>query len=340
MQLARLLFVSGKGGVGKTTVAAALGQFAAESGCRTLIIETAADGRLAHLFGHRVLDGTPRHLRAGLDAVRVDARQLLEDYFSRLLRFQVLSRRLLSSQTFSAVTAAAPGITEFLLLEKVMGWIEPGFGARRRVYDLIIVDGPSTGHALKLLRTPRALAMMVPGGPLGKAARRLLALLGDHSRTQVLLVSLPEEMSVRETIDTQHALEDDLVLHVTRPVVNRVFPRHFSAKEAHMIEQDGDVIGTAEAPLLAAARFSIACRREAERHVSHLRRALGVSPILLRHLFASDVHAADLEVFGRMLGKAVLEPTAGSGKRGAESEKQCMKNESQATGTNHEPESR
>jgi hypothetical protein len=301
----RLLFVTGKGGVGKTTVAAALGQHAAEHGQRTLIVETASDGRLAHVFGHRTLGATPRRLRAGLDAVRVDARELVEEYFSRLLRFQLLTKRLLASNAFNALTAAAPGITEFLLLEKLLGWIEPGFG-RRRGYELIIVDGPGTGHALKLLRTPRALATMVPGGPLGKTARRLLALLGDHSRTRVLLVSLPEEMSVRETIETQQALEGDLALHVTRPVINRVFPRRFSSAEAQRIERDGDLKGSALPPLLAAARFAIACRREAERHVGHLRRAWGVSPIVLRQLFTPDVHGADLEAFGRTLATAVL----------------------------------
>src|SRR5437879_9164440 len=136
MQAARLVFVTGKGGVGKTAVAAALGQRAAETGQRTLIIETASDGRLAQLFGHRISDAAPRRLVAGLDAVRIDARQLVEEYFSRLLRFQWLSERLLSSNTFNALTAAAPGITEFLLLERILGWIEPGFGARRRRYGV------------------------------------------------------------------------------------------------------------------------------------------------------------------------------------------------------------
>jgi hypothetical protein len=312
MRAARLLFVTGKGGVGKTTVAAALGQYAATSRQRALIVETATDGRLAHLFGHRSLSTEPQRLHASLDAVRVDARQLVEAYFSRLLRFQMLSQRLLSSETFNALTAAVPGITEFLLLEKLLDWIEPGFSVRRRGYEVIIVDGPATGHALKLLRTPRALATMVPGGPLGKTARRLLTLLGDHARTQVLLVSLPDEMAVRETIETQQAIEGDLAIHVARPVINRVFPRHFSGAEARRIEQPSKASGPAARALLDAARFSIACRREAERHVAHLRRALGVRPILLHQFFTGEVHAKDLEAFGRTLGKAVLAPADGN----------------------------
>ena len=307
MPAARLLFVTGKGGVGKTTVAAALGQHAATLNHRTLIVETANDGRLAHLFGHRKLDADPRRLQARLDAVRVDPRDLVEEYFSRLVRFSFLSQRLFASTTFNALTAAAPGITEFLLLEKLLGWIEPGFTARRRAYEVIVVDGPATGHALKLLRTPRTLATMVPGGPLGKTARKLLALLGDHSRTQVVLVSLPEEMAVRETIETHQALQDDLALRVARPVVNRVFPRHFSASEAKELEEQLRTADGAAAPLLSAAVFSIGCRREAERHVAHLRRALGVTPVLLRQLFTADTRAEQLQHFGHTLARTVLD---------------------------------
>jgi len=305
MSASRLLFVTGKGGVGKTTVAAALGLHAAAHGRRALIIGTANDGSLAQIFGHRKLGATPERLQPNLDAVRVDARQLVEEYFARVLRFQWLSDILLSSSTFNALTAAAPGITEFLLLEKILGWVDPGLGGRRRGYDVVIVDGPATGHALKLLSTPRRLATMVPGGPLGKTARRLLALLADHQRTQVILVSLPEEMAVRETIETQQALANDLVVRVARPVINRVFPRHFTATEAEQIIQDGH--DTPAEPILAAARFAIAGRREAERHTAQLRRALGLSPLLLRQLFTVSVRASDLLPFGRTLGRAVLD---------------------------------
>ncbi len=306
MQSPRVLFVTGKGGVGKTTVAAALGQRAAQLGQRTLIVETAGDGRLTQLFDRRPLGGAPQRLGMNLDAVRVDARELVEQYFARLLRFPILSRRLLSSNTFNALTAAAPGITEFLLLDKLLGWVEPPVGKRSRGYQLIIIDGPATGHALKLLRTPRMLATMVPGGPIGRTARTLLALLSDHQRTQALLVSVPEEMAVRETIETQQALEEDLALHVFRPVINRVFPRRFTAAEAKQIEPQGTAVHGPLAPVLAAARYAIACRREAERHVAHLRRALGVNPVLLRQLFTAEVHAADLQRFGRTLARAVL----------------------------------
>ncbi len=306
MHSARVVFVTGKGGVGKTTAAAALGQHAAAQGLRTLIIETANDGSLAQLFSFSKLSAAPQRLQPNLEAVCVEPRQLVEHYFTRILRFQWIADRLLSSNTFSALAAAAPGITEFLLLEKILGWIEPGyFGSRRRPFDLVVVDGPATGHALTLLRTPSNIVRMVPGGPIGGTASKLVELLGDRWRTQVMVVSLPEEMVVRETIEAYRALDLDLALHVTRPVINRVFPRHFTGAESRLV---GDHNGGPAAlqALLSAARFAIAARREAERYVSQLRRALGVSPILLRQLFAEDVHAADLKPFGRTLWKAVM----------------------------------
>ena len=176
-------------------------------------------------------------------------------------------------------------------------------GSRRRGYEVILVDGPATGHALRLLAAPRNLATMVPGGPIGTTARKLLALLADHNRAQVVVVTLPDEMSVRETVETCATLEGDLALRVARPVVNRVFPRRFTKNDIERVLQDGQASAPA---VLAAARFAISCRREAERHVAVLRRSLGASPVLLRQLFTLNLHAADLEPFGQILGRVVL----------------------------------
>lgn len=303
MSDSRLIFVTGKGGVGKTTVAAALGQHAADLGRRTLIVETAADGRLENLFPNRRRAGTRHHLGAKLDSIRLDPRELVEEYFSGMLRFSFLSKRLFASNTFNTLTAAAPGITEFLLLDKILGWVETRGMARRSRYDLVLVDGPASGHALKLLRTPRNLAAMVRSGPLGGTATRLLSLFADPARTSVLVVSLPEEMSVRETVETYATLEGDLGLHVPRPVVNRVFPKRFTRSELERIDADPAI---RDSPLGVAARFAAQCRREADRHVGYLRRRLGVSPVLLRQLFRPEIEAEDLRPFGRSLGRLVL----------------------------------
>ena len=297
----RLIFVTGKGGVGKTTVAAALGQDSALRKRRTLIVETAADGRLEHLFPNRRRAGARHHLGPRLDSVRLDPRELVEEYFSGLLRFSFLSKRLFASSTFNALTAAAPGITEFLLLEKILGWCDARRGRER--YDVVIVDGPATGHAIKLLRTPRNLASMVRSGPLGTTATRVLDLFADPTRTSVVIVSLPEEMSVRETVETYETVGGELGMHVARPVVNRIFPKRFTREDLARIEAAPELD---QSPVGVAARFAAQCRREAERHVGYLRRHIGVSPILLRHLFQPELLADDLRAVGRSLGRVMF----------------------------------
>lgn len=300
MRSTRLVVVTGKGGVGKTTVTAALAAHAAASGTRTLVVETANDGSLAHLFGRRRLDTVPDTVADRVDAVGVDQRRLVEEYFAGVLRFRFLAKRLFASSTFTALTTAAPAITEYLLLERVLAWMEPE-GRRAHRYDLVLIDGPATGHALTLLRAPDSLASMVGGGPIGQTARRLRGLLGDRARTQIVLVSIPEEMAVRETIETHGTLTGDLGLRVGRPVVNRVFPRRFSAADAAHIARAGAV-----SPVVAAARFAIERRREADRHIGTLRRALGAMPVIVREVFSLDVQAVDLAPMGRTLGRVVL----------------------------------
>src|SRR5262245_56243296 len=209
MPAPELTFVTGKGGTGKTTVTAALGIGLARQGKRVLIVELAADRGLAGLFGREHLPTTPVELAPRLDALRVEARALLEAYFTRILRVSFLTRRLFSSITFNAVTTAAPGVTEFLILDHLLQSLDAG-RLRRGRYDAVLVDAPATGHALRLLRTPRQLLRMVSGGPLGTTSRRMADLLADRERTRVVLVAIPDEMAVNEAIEAAAAFRDEL----------------------------------------------------------------------------------------------------------------------------------
>jgi len=302
----RLLFVTGKGGVGKTTVAAALALRLAQRGRRVLVVEMAADASLAGLFGRAALPTAPASLSSGLDGVRVETRSLVESYFRRLLRVPFLSRRLFASGTFHAVTAAAPGVTEFVVLEHLAQWTAPGWFGRRALYDCVIVDGPSSGHALQLLRTPRQLAALVPRGPLSSTVGRLAALLGDRDHTAVMLVAIPDEMAVSETLETRAAL-DALNLRLTRPVLNRVWPRRFDAADAQAI---GTLRARADHPMLAAAGLEIGFRREAERHLGRLRRAFGSTPVPLREICHAGIDTSALTDLGRTLLRGLPEYAA------------------------------
>jgi anion-transporting ArsA/GET3 family ATPase len=292
----QVIFVTGKGGVGKTTVSAALAVHLAEEGQRVLIVESDQGGQLAELLEADDLDAEPKLVAPRVSAVRLLPRVLLEDYFRGLLRIPFLANRLLNSRSFNALTAAAPGVAEFLLLEKILGWADPGWRRRSR-FDTILVDGPATGHALKLLAAPRTIASLVPGGPIGAVARGALSLLADHVRTHVCVVTLPEELSVTETIATYGALRDDLAVDVLRPVINRIYPRRFAVHEVEALAQSE----SRHHPMVLAAQYQLARRRDSERHIQRLRRHLPQSPVSLPMVFDERLNPAHLHRLGNTL---------------------------------------
>lgn len=300
----RLVFVTGKGGVGKTTVAGALAQRLAQRGRRVLAVDMAGDQRLAAQLGASALTTEPARIAGSLDGVRVDSRALVESYFRRLLRVPFLSRRLFASGTFQAVTAAAPGVSEFVVLEHLAHWTALGRFGRRAAYDTVIVDGPASGHALRLVRTPRQLAALVPRGPLSGTVGELDRLLADGDHTAILLVALPEELAVNETLETRAALAE-LGIRLLRPVLNRVWPRRFTAADAAAIAA---LRQRRDEPLLAAAGLQLAARHEAEQHLGRLRRAFGMAPVPLREACRGGV---DRRVLGEM-GRALQRGLAGN----------------------------
>ena len=296
MKEARLFLITGKGGAGKTTVAAALGLLFSGRGERTLLVESANDGSLAHCFGMSRFAGQPQAVQSSLWGVCVEPRVLLEHYVSRMLRLPWLAQRLLGSSAFQALSAAAPGVSEFLLLERIARWVDAGFWHRRQRYQRVIVDGPATGHMLHLLRAPRQLLNLLPGGPLHRTVLEIEALLTDPVQSRVLVVTLAEEMSVQETLEAYEVLQRELVLAVERPIVNRVPPRYFTRQEAERILAQAD-----GGPLYDAARYVIERRALAEQIVTRLSQQLDQAPLLLPELPRPPRDARSLARIARAL---------------------------------------
>jgi anion-transporting ArsA/GET3 family ATPase len=265
-----LLYVTGKGGVGKTTVAAALGLAAARLGRRTIVCEVAEQDRMSRAFArHGVRPEMEVELAQDLWAITIDPQRALEEWLSKQVGPAV---HLLShSHAFQYFVAAAPGAKELITIAKVWELAQPQrWDRHNRRYDLVVVDAPASGHGIAMLTTPRTFGEVARVGPIRRQAEKVSAMLADPARTGYVAVALPEEMPVNETIDLEGRLRDAVGLGLDAVVVNGMWPERFTghditklrAAERDALDPEG----------LAAVRAALAAHDRVKAQRTHLRR--------------------------------------------------------------------
>jgi anion-transporting ArsA/GET3 family ATPase len=240
---ARLLVVTGKGGSGKTTIAAALAVAAGLRGRRTLVAEVEGRQGLARLFGRHALDHREVRVAERVAGLAFDPEESLRDYLGRY-GFAPLARLLTWARLTHLITAAAPGLGDVLLVGKV--W--EASTRPRGGYDLVVLDAPPTGRVVPFLRAPETVAELARVGPIRQQADRVRELLDDPERTGVVLACLPEELPVAETLEGVAALRA-AGLPVAGVVANRVTADLLGGRAGRLAALTRD-----PAPLLAAAR--------------------------------------------------------------------------------------
>jgi anion-transporting ArsA/GET3 family ATPase len=250
-----LLFVTGKGGVGKTTLAAALGLLAAGRGLRTIVVELGDQGRLPALFGLPAPQtGVETLLTERLWSISIDPDQALLEWLQQL-GGRVSGRMLASSGTFQYFAAAAPGAKELVSMVKI--WeLTQGERWQRRAggYDLVVVDAPATGHALGLLQSPQTFGAIARVGPIAGQSQRVRELLQDPARSGFLAVALATDMAVTETLELQDGLRRGLGRALDRVLLNGLLPSRFTAAELERIRRlNGSEIGRSAATAAQAA---------------------------------------------------------------------------------------
>jgi anion-transporting ArsA/GET3 family ATPase len=239
----QLLFVTGKGGVGKTSVAAALGYLGARAGKRTLVCEMDAKGALAAALDVAALEFVPRAVDDRLDAMAMNTEDALREYLRLFVRVPLVGRLGPLARTFDFVADAAPGVKEILGVGKL------AYEVRERHYDLVVVDAEASGHIVAQVAAPRVIGELIQVGMVREQTRWMLDILDDPARTGVVIVTTPEEMPVVETIELLDRLATDTQVDAAAVVANRVLPALFDRKESAVVAD----LGRAEALLVAAA---------------------------------------------------------------------------------------
>jgi anion-transporting ArsA/GET3 family ATPase len=299
----RLIFVTGKGGVGKSTVAIALGLLAARGGRRTIVAELAGQDRVRESFGETGETFEEVALADGLFTISIDPESAMEEYLR--VKTGPVGQMLGGSRIFQAFAMATPGMRELLSMGKVWELAQP----QRRTndaaaYDLVIVDSPAAGHGIGLLRTPRTFAEIARVGPIASTAERIAATIADPSFTAVLAVATAEEMPVNETLWLRDALAGDGVA-LDAVIVNALYPDRFSAADGRRLHKARRGAGSPPAAAALGAALSLQARAAAQREqLARLSEGLGAQPAQLPYLFAETFGREQLDALADALAEA------------------------------------
>ena len=300
----RLIFVTGKGGVGKSTVAAALGVLGARHGLRTVVAELSSQQRVQGLFDHYGDQFEEVQLAGRLFTISIDPEHAMDEYLR--VKVGALGHVLGSSRLFQAFAMATPGMRELLTIGKV--WELAQLHRRTRgasAYDLVIVDAPATGHGLGLLKTPRTFADIARVGPIAHQGRTIADTLADRDFTGVVAVATPEEMPVNETLTLCEAVERER-LALDLVVLNAVYPLRFRTRE---VEQLADALDRSRSPLSRSAlRAALAEHARAENQreqQTRLAAALDGKLIELPYVFAEQLGPSQVGILADALEAAV-----------------------------------
>jgi anion-transporting ArsA/GET3 family ATPase len=299
----RFLFVVGKGGVGKTTTSAAIAIAAAKRGKRVLVALCNAKERLSHLLEVPPLTEDVCRLLPGVDAVNMNPTAALREYGHMVLMVDALYRAIFENRVASTFLRGTPGIEAWSMLGKAFFHATAEEGGAP-VHDLVIVDAPATGHGLEMLRVPQVICDVAPPGLLRREAQRALDFFRDPQQSGVVIVTLPEEMPVSESLELRAALVDELRFPVIRVVANRVVERLFESSERELFQalparlpDDSPLRSLARAGQRRALREGVQ-----ERSLAELARALPEPRTELPELRSPDLRRAEIEELAAAFG--------------------------------------
>ena len=293
-----LIVVTGKGGVGKTTVAAALGLIASQANTETIVCEVAGQRRVPGLIGHPTVGepGSEEELAPDLWTTTIDPERALVEWAGRLIRPRALLDLAVRSNSFSGFINAAPGGRELLTIAKAAElsrddrWDQDSDG-----YELVILDAPASGHGLAMLKTPTTFAEIARVGPIANQAREVEALLADSERSHVVLVSTLEETPVNETLELQSAIAEQLGRGPDLIIANGLITDELSDQE---LEEASPRLDAAVADAVNSRHARLLLQRE---QLGRLREGAACALITLPAISSNAVGPDELEQLATML---------------------------------------
>ena len=298
----RFLFVTGKGGVGKTTVTAALALSFAAKGKRVLCCASNAKERFSTLFGVPPVGAEIVPVAERVWAVNMEPGRAMEEYGMMILRSRTLYKAVFDNRYVRSFFRATPGLYEWAMLGKAWFHTTETRSDGSPLYDIVLLDAPATGHGLDMLRVPKVIVDVVPPGILRRDADRAWEMFKDREQTGVIVVTLPEEMPVNETVELVAGVEGELHLHVEQIVVNGMLPPLFSQEERRALRGPRVLDETAAGDAAVSAGMRRGTREEVQaQSLARLTHELKAPKVYLPYLFDGAETRASLDELVRRL---------------------------------------
>jgi anion-transporting ArsA/GET3 family ATPase len=282
--------VTGKGGVGKTTVAVALGMRAAAEGKKTIVCEVAAQENASRMFEHTTVGFHEVELEENLWAISIDPDESMREYVLLQLKVRAMRDMLFRSRIFNYLAAATPGLKELVTIGKIWELAQLDRKVKSGTkYDTVIVDAPATGHGVGFLQTPRTFANIARVGPIHSQAQTLDNFITNHDETGVAIVALPEEMPVNESTALEHDLVNEVGVAVDRVYLNGLYPERFSKDDAEKLTALAETEGGSAKAAARAALSEYGRARSQRAQLARLRRQAEAPVKTLPFLFEPDL---------------------------------------------------
>jgi anion-transporting ArsA/GET3 family ATPase len=303
----RLILVGGKGGVGRSTVAAAIATTCANRGRKTLLFEANANDRFGSYFGKAAIGTQLTQLGPNLSAVNTTPAAALQEYGLMILKFKTVYNAIFENRITKAFLRAVPGMDDYAVLGKA--WYHTTEEKRGKpVWDTLVFDMPASGHSMSMLRIPWVIVDTVPEGPLTRDARTLQALLRDQARTAMVLVTLAEEMPTSEVRELETKLVGGLGIRPQHLIVNQVYPDRFApgTPQARILDALLAQPAPDVAPLVGHAELMRARRVLNQRYLGELSTTVAAPMTELPMIFAPAIAPEHVQLLAGVLEKRLV----------------------------------